>query len=104
MVHEVSKRVKKPVIGIGGIATAEDALEFIIAGASAVQVGTATFFHPGTMEEIVDGIYKYLRKHSIKALDQRFFPQILNITKLPILFDFSILVTAGIFLTENTIY
>jgi len=68
MVHEVSRRVKKPVVGIGGIATAEDALEFIIAGASAVQVGTATFFHPGAMEEITDGISLYLRKHAIKSL------------------------------------
>jgi len=68
MVYEVSKRVKKPIIGIGGISTAEDALEFIIAGASAVQVGTATFFHPGAMEEIVDGISLYLQKHAVKSL------------------------------------
>jgi len=68
MVYEVSRRVKKPIIGIGGIATPEDALEFIIAGASAVQVGTATFFHPGAMEEIADGIANYLRKHAIKSL------------------------------------
>lgn len=68
MVYETAQRVKKPVIGVGGIACAEDALQFIIAGAAAVQVGTATFFHPGAMEEISAGIAEYLRRHGIAKI------------------------------------
>ncbi len=68
MVYEVARRVKKPVVGIGGIACAEDALQFIIAGASAVQVGTATFFHPGAMIDISAGIASYLTRHRVRTL------------------------------------
>jgi len=71
MVYQVSKAVKIPVIGIGGISTWEDAVEFFLAGASAIQVGTANFFNPGAVEEIVDGLEKYLREmgyDSIKEL------------------------------------
>lgn len=60
MVWQVAQTVKIPVIGIGGIATAEDALEFLLAGASAVQVGTANFFRPMAPLEIIDGISDYL--------------------------------------------
>ena len=53
MVYQAARAVKIPIIGIGGIAGAEDALEFIIAGARAVQVGTANFYDPGTSVRIV---------------------------------------------------
>ena len=59
MVWEVANAVHIPVVGIGGIATWQDALEFIMAGATAVQVGTATFVKPTTMLDIVDGLERY---------------------------------------------
>jgi dihydroorotate dehydrogenase (NAD+) catalytic subunit len=68
MVHRVAHAVHVPVIGCGGISTAEDALEFIMAGATAVQVGTATFTDAGSMLAIVDGIEEYLSRHRIPAL------------------------------------
>ena len=54
-----------PVVGMGGIACAGDALEFLMAGAAAVQVGSATFAHPATMTEIIEGIENYMRQRSI---------------------------------------
>jgi len=60
MVWQVASNVSIPVIGIGGIGTAEDAVEFLIAGATAVQVGTANFYNPGATEAIIDGISDYL--------------------------------------------
>ena len=68
MVHRVARSVKIPVIGCGGISTAEDALEFIMAGATAVQVGTANFTDADSMLAIVDGIEEYLSHHGIAAL------------------------------------
>ena len=68
MVYQVAKTVKIPVIGIGGILNARDALEFLIAGASAVQVGTANFINPGATLEIIDGITSYCEKKSIKNI------------------------------------
>ena len=62
MVYQAARAVKIPIIGIGGIAGAEDALEFIIAGARAVQVGTANFYDPSTSLRIVDGIREYCRR------------------------------------------
>jgi dihydroorotate dehydrogenase (NAD+) catalytic subunit len=62
MVYQVAKAVKIPLIGIGGIASPEDALEFIIAGASAVQVGTANFYAPETAIRIVEGIRDYCQR------------------------------------------
>jgi len=61
--------VKIPIIGIGGIASSEDALEFIIAGACAVQVGTASFYDPGTSLRIVDGIRDYCRRKRLQLSD-----------------------------------
>jgi dihydroorotate dehydrogenase (NAD+) catalytic subunit len=60
--------VKIPVIGMGGIADARDALEFIIAGAGAVQVGTANFADPCLWPRLLDGISDYLRRHDIRAV------------------------------------
>ena len=68
MVWQVAQRVSIPVIGIGGIMTAEDALEFMVAGASAVQIGTANFINPRTTIEIIDGIRHYLRENRIKNI------------------------------------
>jgi dihydroorotate dehydrogenase (NAD+) catalytic subunit len=63
MVWEVAKRVSIPIIGIGGIMTARDALEFLIAGASAVQIGTAHFVNPRIIEDVLEGIEDYLQRH-----------------------------------------
>lgn len=68
MVHEVSKRVKIPIIGIGGIENAEDALEFMLAGATAIQVGTANFVNPRASEDVVEGIQDYLVREKIPAV------------------------------------
>lgn len=68
MVSAVAKSVDVPVIGCGGISTAEDAIEFIMAGASAVQVGTATFTDARSMTDIIDGIGVFLRRHGIHDL------------------------------------
>lgn len=65
MVWEASQVVKIPVIGIGGISTADDALEFLIAGARAIQVGTANFYHPNASEQIALGLKQYCRSHKI---------------------------------------
>jgi dihydroorotate dehydrogenase (NAD+) catalytic subunit len=68
MVWQVAQKVSIPVIGIGGIMTAEDALEFMIAGAKAVQIGTASFINPCASVEIIDGIRHYLRENKIKNI------------------------------------
>ncbi|MBU1005982.1 MAG: dihydroorotate dehydrogenase [Candidatus Omnitrophica bacterium] len=64
MVWEVAKNIDKPVIGMGGIMSAEDAIEFLLAGAKAVQVGTANFVEPGICEKIIKGIDKWTKKKS----------------------------------------
>ena len=69
MVWEASHAVKIPVIGIGGIAGTEDALEFLIAGARAVQVGTANFYHPDASQQIAKGLEEYCRSHGIKDIN-----------------------------------
>ena len=62
MVFQAARAVRIPIIGIGGIASTEDALEFLIAGARAVQVGTANFYDPGTAVRIVEGLSQYCRQ------------------------------------------
>jgi len=69
MVYEAASAVKIPVIGIGGIITALDAIEFIIAGAQAVQVGTANFINPRSAQDIIDGLTKYLKENKINRLE-----------------------------------
>jgi dihydroorotate dehydrogenase (NAD+) catalytic subunit len=68
MVHQCFRAVRVPIIGCGGIATAEDALEFMLAGASAVQVGTASFIDPGVMQKIIDGLEAYCVENAIESL------------------------------------
>jgi dihydroorotate dehydrogenase (NAD+) catalytic subunit len=68
MVWQVAQAVRVPVIGIGGIVRAEDAIEFFIAGASAVQIGTANFINPHAALDIVDGIEAYLARHGIAKI------------------------------------
>ncbi len=70
MVYQVARAVKVPVIGCGGIATADDALEFIMAGASAVQVGTANFTNPCTPLDIIDGIERFMKKEGIRRITE----------------------------------
>jgi dihydroorotate dehydrogenase (NAD+) catalytic subunit len=70
MVWQVAQVANIPVIGIGGIMNAEDALEFFIAGASAIQVGTANFINPRATTEIIDGIESYLERKSIPSLKE----------------------------------
>ncbi len=70
LVWEASQVVKIPVIGMGGIMTAEDALEFIIAGAAAVAVGTANFIAPDTVTSVISGITDYMRRHNIAKVSE----------------------------------
>ena len=70
MVYQASRAVKIPVIGMGGIATAEDALEFILAGATAVSVGAMNFVNPYATMEIIEGIEKYLQQHQISDINE----------------------------------
>ncbi|MCH5138308.1 dihydroorotate dehydrogenase, partial [Clostridiaceae bacterium UIB06] len=70
MVYEVSKVVNIPVVGLGGICSWQDAVEFIMAGAYAVQVGTANFIKPDICIDIINGIEKYMKDQNIKNLDE----------------------------------
>lgn len=65
MVYQVAQEVRIPIVGVGGITCTEDALEYLMAGAHAVQVGTANFVKPRTALEIVDGLTTYLQEHSV---------------------------------------
>jgi dihydroorotate dehydrogenase (NAD+) catalytic subunit len=69
MVWEVCQAVKIPVIGVGGISNTEDALEFIIAGARAVQIGTANFYHPNVSQQIAAGLQEYCRTHGVADIN-----------------------------------
>ena len=70
MVYQVANAVSVPIIGMGGISSAEDALEFIMAGASMVSVGTANFFNPYATIHIIEGIEAFMKKEGIKSLDE----------------------------------
>jgi dihydroorotate dehydrogenase (NAD+) catalytic subunit len=69
MVYQAAQAVSIPLIGMGGIASAEDALEFILAGASAVAVGTMNFHQPTVLLDIIAGLREYLEKHQIAAIN-----------------------------------
>ena len=68
MVHQTVRAVKIPVIGMGGISTTEDALEFLSAGATAIQIGTANFIDPGITIKVINGIRKYCEAHAIQKV------------------------------------
>ena len=68
MVYQVAQAVRIPIIGMGGVMNAEDALELMLAGATAVSVGTANFANPKVTEEIVDGIREYMAAHEIEDI------------------------------------
>ena len=70
MVHQVSKAVKIPIIGLGGISNATDAIEFLMAGASAIQIGTANFLDPAVTIKVRDGINQWLDSHNIKDIKE----------------------------------
>jgi dihydroorotate dehydrogenase (NAD+) catalytic subunit len=70
MVWQTAKAVKIPVIGLGGICNATDAIEFLLAGASAVQIGTANFIDPAISEKVVDGIEDYLTRHGFASVQE----------------------------------
>ena len=77
LAHQAARAVRIPVIGIGGITRAEDALEFLVAGCSAVQVGTATFVNPCAIAEVHDGIAAFLRARNFTSLAElpRYLPR-----------------------------
>ncbi len=68
MVYETVREVKIPVIGIGGISSVEDAVEFLIAGASAIQIGTANYIDPSITIKVIDGLQKYCRQNNFQSL------------------------------------
>jgi dihydroorotate dehydrogenase (NAD+) catalytic subunit len=70
MVWQTARAVKIPVIGIGGICSAADAVEFLLAGASAVQIGTANFIDPSISGKIIDGIAQYLERHGFSSVQE----------------------------------
>lgn len=70
MVYQVANAVKIPIIGMGGICTAEDAMEFILAGATAVSIGTANFANPYTTVGVIDGIEAYMRRHGVEDINE----------------------------------
>jgi dihydroorotate dehydrogenase (NAD+) catalytic subunit len=70
MVWEVSQAVQVPVIGMGGIMNAEDAIEFILVGASAIQIGTANLINPKTGIEVIEGIKKYLVQNRMNRIQK----------------------------------
>ena len=68
MVYQAANAVKVPIIGMGGIQSREDALEFILAGATAVAVGTANFNNPYATVEVIDGIRDYMEKNGVQDI------------------------------------
>jgi len=68
MVWQVAKAVKVPVVGLGGIMNATDAIEFLLAGATAIEIGTANFVDPAITVKVVDGINEYLDRHGFKSV------------------------------------
>ena len=70
MVYDVAHAVNIPVVGLGGIMTAEDAIEFFMAGATAIEVGTANFIDPTATIKIRDGISTWLDRHGCKSLSE----------------------------------
>ena len=70
MVYQCAKAVDIPIIGCGGISSAADAIEYMLAGASAVQVGTATFVNPSAMIEVISGLETFCKRKGIKRVSE----------------------------------
>ena len=70
MVWQVAKAVKIPVVGLGGIASAKDAIEFLMAGATAIEIGTANFLDPAISIKVRDGINEWLNNHGISSVQE----------------------------------
>jgi dihydroorotate dehydrogenase (NAD+) catalytic subunit len=70
MVYQTAQAVKIPIIGMGGVATAEDALEMILAGATGVAVGTANFINPTATIDILEGIEAYMKKYQVSDIKE----------------------------------
>ena len=68
MVWQVFEAVKIPVVGLGGIMNATDAIEFMLAGATAIEIGTANFIDPTVTMKVIDGIEEYLHRHGFSAV------------------------------------
>ena len=70
MVYQVAKAVKIPVIGLGGISTAKDAIEFLMCGATAIEIGTANFLDPAVSIKVRDGINDWLDQHGCQSVEE----------------------------------
>ena len=70
MVYQVARAVKIPVIGLGGISTAEDAVEFLMAGATAIEIGTANFLDPAVAIKVRDGLAAWLEAHGCSSVGE----------------------------------
>lgn len=70
MVHQVAKAVKIPIIGLGGIMNATDAIEFMMCGARAIQIGTANFIDPNVAMKVIDGMNDWCDKHGVKDINE----------------------------------
>ncbi|MBO5977397.1 MAG: nitronate monooxygenase, partial [Bacteroidales bacterium] len=70
MVWQVSKAVQIPIIGLGGISSAEDAIEFLLAGASAIEIGTANFIDPSISQKVAAGIEDYCERHGFASVSE----------------------------------
>ena len=70
MVYQAAQAVKIPIIGMGGIANGEDAVEFLLAGATAVSVGAMNFVNPYTTAEVVEGIEEYMERYHVERVEE----------------------------------
>ena len=70
MVSQVARAVKIPVVGLGGIMNAEDALEFLMVGATAVEIGTANFIDPAVTIKVIEGMNDWLDRHGVKDVNE----------------------------------
>ena len=68
MIYQIAQAVKIPILGLGGIMTGEDAIEFMLAGATAISIGSGNFYDPETSIKVVEGIEKYMQKHKIEDI------------------------------------
>ena len=70
LVYDAHRATKLPILAMGGVYEAKDAIEFLLAGATAVAVGTAMFSNPGVVAEVCDGVVEYCEKHGFKSVSE----------------------------------